>query len=683
MEMLQANVIGRLEARTLRRSRVRELVNTLWLLRQLAQISRYRRLLLCLTGVMALHEAVAADVTDMSLEQLLQIGVVGASKYEQKQSEIGAAVRVITRQEIRAFGWRTLDQALASLPGVYVTYDRQFTYLGVRGFGLPGDYNTRVLVTINGNRVNDPVFDSGPSGRELPIDMDLIERIEFIPGPGGAVYGQNAMFAVVNIVTRTGAEMNGAEAAVGYQEPQSLIEGRASWGARLDNGVDVLMSVSGMHSQGQNLFFDYGASGKSGIAQGLDGDRTRQFFGSIAGGPWSFELVYGFEHKDDPTAQFMSDPLVPGQYQETGYALTQLQYQDKFAGDTLHASVRLFTGNDVSDEHLSFGTIYTFPSTPDLVGLEARLVSTALAAHILMLGVEAQDNYNTDQSQIVPARPALDIYIPGSGYRVGVYGQDEWHLLNALAATLGLRIDRNETTGSALSPRLALIWQAAPETTAKALYGVAHRAPNSFEDLAGFESNAPSLGLRGETIDTLEFDLDQRVGRDLTLRASLYQWTLHDLILQDDVAPQYENEQPVDTRGIELSTDKTWDGGARLRDSVSIQHATYRSGAEVANSPEILGKLNFSSPLPVGGVRLGYELRYDSSRVTLNGTPLGGYALSNLFLSTESLAKGLELSLGVGNLFDKHYAQPASNIHWQNSLEQDGRSVRVDLHYAR
>jgi outer membrane cobalamin receptor len=634
---------------------------------------------------MALHEAAAAaaDVTDMSLEQLLQIGVVGASKYEQKQSQIGAAVRVITRQEIKAFGWRTLDQALASLPGVYVTYDRQFTYLGVRGFGLPGDYNTRVLVTINGNRVNDPVFDSGPSGRELPLDLDLIERIEFIPGPGGAVYGQNAMFAVVNIVTRTGAEMNGAEAAVGYQEPQSLLEGRASWGGRLDNGLDVLMSVSDMNAQGQNLFFDYGASEKSGIAWGLDADRTRQFFGSIARGPWSFELVYGFEHKDDPTATYLSDPLVPGQSQDTGYTLTQLQYQDKFAGDTLHATVRLFTGNDISNEHLSFGgTMYTFPSTPDLVGLEARVVSTALSAHILMLGLEAQDNYNTEQSQIVPAKPALDVYIPGSGYRVGVYGQDEWQLSNALATTLGLRVDRNDKTGTALSPRLALIWQATPETTAKALYGIAHRAPNSFEDLARFEPDAPSLRLTDETIDTLEFDLDHRVGRDLTLRASVYQWTLRDLILENDVTQQYQNASPVDTRGIELSTDKTWDSGARLRDSVSIQHANYSGVGDVANSPEILGKLNFSGPLPVDGVRLGYELRYDSSRLTLNGTPLGGYALSNLFLSTESLARGLEVSLGVANLFDKRYAQPASANHWQDSLQQDGRSVRVDLHYA-
>jgi outer membrane receptor for ferrienterochelin and colicin len=650
---------------------------------------RHRRLLLCLAGVVALHQAVAADsadVTDMSLEQLMQIGVVGASKYEQKQSQIGAAVSVITRQEIKAFGWRTIDQALASLPGVYVTYDRQFTYLGVRGFGLPGDYNTRVLVTIDGNRVNDPVFDSGPSGRELPIDMDLVERIEFIPGPGGAVYGQNAMFAVVNIVTRTGAEMNGGEAAVGYQQPQSLIEGRASWGGHFDNGVDLLMSASGMNDKGQNLFFDYGASGKSGIAWGLDADRTKQFFASLTRGPWSFEFVYGYEHKDDPTAAYLSDPLVTGQWQETGYALTQLQYKDNFASDTLHMSARLFTGNDVSNERLSFGGVYyTYPSTPDLAGVEVRVVSTALTAHTLMLGLEAQDNYNTDQSQIIVTNPSEDVHIPGSGYRVGLYGQDEWRLANALAATLGLRIDRNDTTGTALSPRLALIWQATAETTAKALYGIAHRAPNAFEDLdiANFTPSSHSLGLSGETIDTLEFDLDQRVGRDLALRAAVYQWTLRNLILENNISEVYQNDQPVDTRGIELSSDKTWDSGARLRDSVSIQRADYRSsGAEVVNSPKVLGKLNFSTPLPLDGLRVGYELRYDSSRLTLDGTTLGGYALSNLFLSTESLAKGLELSLGVGNLFDKRYAQPASANHWQDWLEQDGRSVRADVHYA-
>ncbi len=133
----------------------------------------------------------------------MNITVVGGSKYAQKQSEVAAAVSIITRDEIRAFGWRTLAEALASLPGIHTTNDRQYTYLGTRGFGLPGDLTARVLININGNRVNDPVYDGGPVGRDFPLDLALVERIEFIPGPGGAVYGQNAMFGVVNVTANS------------------------------------------------------------------------------------------------------------------------------------------------------------------------------------------------------------------------------------------------------------------------------------------------------------------------------------------------------------------------------------------------------------------------------------------------------------------------------------------------
>jgi iron complex outermembrane receptor protein len=650
-------------------------------------IYRERMLLLCLAIVAAFPAAAAApDLTDLSLEELMQVPVVGASKYAQKQTEVGAAVSVITRQEIQAFGWRTLDEALASLPGVYTTYDRQNTYLGVRGFGLPGDYNTRVLVTIDGNRLNDPAFDDGEFGRQFPVDMDLIERIEFIPGPGGAVYGQNAMFGIVNIVTRSGADVNGAELAVGYQQPQSLREGRATWGDRLDNGVDVLMSVSGMSSRGQNLFFDYGASGISGVAAGLDGDRNRQFFGRVAAGPWSFELVYGLDHKNDPTGDYLSDPLVPGEYLQVADTLTQLQYQNSFAANTLQVTGRLFTGEAPADTQDSYGTMFAYPTWSDWRGFELRLVSTALANHTLMAGVEAQDNYREDLAQIDFANSAGNMYIPRSGYRAGLYGQDEWRLSNSLTSTLGLRIDRNDVTGTALSPRLALIWQADPATTAKALYGVAHRAPNAFEDSNDFQPGAPVPSLSGETVNTLELDVDHRIAPDLTLRAAVYQWTLRNLIVLDstvvDGYTEYQNVQPVDTHGIELSTDRTWDFGARLRGSVSIQSAEYRGGTEVVNSPKELGKLNFSSPLSAAGLRIGYELRYDSPRLTLNGTTLGGYAVSNLYLSTQSIAKGLELSLALDNLCDKRYAQPASANNWQNALNQDGRSVRAKFTYA-
>ena len=77
----------------------------------------------------------AADLTDLSLESLLETRVTSASKYEQTLTEVPAAVSVITRDEIRAYGWRTLTQALTSLPGIHTSYDRQYDYLGTRGFG--------------------------------------------------------------------------------------------------------------------------------------------------------------------------------------------------------------------------------------------------------------------------------------------------------------------------------------------------------------------------------------------------------------------------------------------------------------------------------------------------------------------------------------------------------------------
>lgn len=175
---------------------------------------------------------------------------------------------IVTRADIRPFGWRTLDQALATLPGVHTTYDRQSSHLGAHGFGLPGDLSIRVLVTVNGNRVNDVLFDAGPAGRDLPLDLDLVERIEFIPGPGSAVYGRNAMFGVVNVITRNGAAVGGVALAAAMQRPQRSNEGRATWGGTLGNGVDLLVSVAGLRARGEDRFIDFGAGAVSSTARG-------------------------------------------------------------------------------------------------------------------------------------------------------------------------------------------------------------------------------------------------------------------------------------------------------------------------------------------------------------------------------------------------------------------------------
>ena len=102
-------------------------------------LSRACAALASTVAAFAAGTACAADLLSLRLEELMQIGVVGASKYEQPLGEVAAAASVITRQEIRAHGWRTLGDALVSLPGFTSSYDRQYVYPTFRGLGLPGD----------------------------------------------------------------------------------------------------------------------------------------------------------------------------------------------------------------------------------------------------------------------------------------------------------------------------------------------------------------------------------------------------------------------------------------------------------------------------------------------------------------------------------------------------------------
>src|SRR5262245_41069408 len=143
------------------------------------------------------------DLAALPLDALLDMPVTGASRLPAPLTETAAAVTVVTADQIRALGYRTLSEVLASVRGVMVTSDRSYDYVGVRGFYAPGDYNTRVLLLIDGNRVNDNLYDQAYIGTEFPLDVALVDRVEFIPGQASAVYGANALFGVINVVTKT------------------------------------------------------------------------------------------------------------------------------------------------------------------------------------------------------------------------------------------------------------------------------------------------------------------------------------------------------------------------------------------------------------------------------------------------------------------------------------------------
>ena len=619
----------------------------------------------------------------------MNISVVGAAKYEQKQQQAAAAVSIITRKDIRTYGWRTLNQALASLPGIHPTHDYQYEYLGTRGFGLPGDFNTRVLITINGNRINDATYDQGPTGRDFPLDIDLIERIEFIPGPGSAVYGQNAMLGVVNIVTRKGADIKGAELSASYQTAEMMPQERVTLGKQFDNGADALISFSGLQSRGADRFFEFGDSGISGIAHRLDGENVKQMFARASHGPLSFDFIYGNRHKGDPIGMFLTDPLTKGASVIDRRLNTQIQYNDNFLNNTLNVLGRAFLGR-YSYEQPGFysgeKTLSTGPS--DWHGVELRLLSTAFADHKLMAGFEYQNNTSIRQTFQNFDNPNENFRIKSSVMRLGVYIQDEWRITDTVSATVGLRYDHNHWIGSRLSPRGALIWQATPKATFKALYGRAHRSPNSYErDYGDGISQVANPGLHSEFIDTAELVADYLAQPSMNLRANVYAWDMYNLIALgidplSGLSQYQQNSKKVVARGAELSLDKTWDWGARLRGSFGIQNAEQQD-SHLPNSPYHLGKLNISIPIPlITGLRAGYELQYYGKRKTLDGSNTDSYVLANLNLVTNvPQVKGLEASLSIYNLFNENYLHPAADTNWQNTLWQPGRTVRFRMDY--
>src|SRR5512142_86333 len=159
-------------------------------------------------------EDAAADLKQLSLEELMNIEVqtiYSASKYEQKVTEAPSSVSIVTSSDIKKYGYRTLADILRSVRGFYVTNDRNYSYVGVRGFGRPGDYNSRILLLIDGHRTNDNIYDQAFVGTEAIIDIDLIDRVEIVRGPGSSLYGSNASFEVVNVITKGGRDLGGVE----------------------------------------------------------------------------------------------------------------------------------------------------------------------------------------------------------------------------------------------------------------------------------------------------------------------------------------------------------------------------------------------------------------------------------------------------------------------------------------
>jgi outer membrane receptor protein involved in Fe transport len=615
----------------------------------------------------------------------------GASKYDQDVVDTPSLVYVRTGGEIRDQGYRTLAEVLDSLPGMHPRYDRLYRYSGVRGVSRPGDYSSRLLLLLDGVRVNDAIYDSATGGPEFPVDVGLIDRVEYIPGPGSVLYGSNAVLGVVNVITRSASQLAGVNlvADLGSGADRKLA---ATWGGDL-GPARALFGVASQRARGnERLYFpEYDdPTTHDGVAENLDDERSDKLFAKLRWGDFGFDVALSDRRKLDPTGSYGS---IFNTHSESidRYALANLSYARAF-GEHHELFARLgLAGYEYYGYALYGASAAPIPaesrSEARWASGELRYVWSGWRDHRVLLGAEFQDNFRQFlwSADLDPAPQVLsDLRLRSS--RWSLFVNDEWQLLPTLRLNLGLRIDRRLDAEYTTTPRVSALWSPAPEWTFKLQHGTAFREPNVSELYYVDASQQANTALRVEALRSTEFSTLWRPAPGLDLSATAYALEIDDsisLVTQPSGIGQYDNAGRMRSRGVELEATQVFANGVQARASWSLQHGEdLATGTALTDSPSTLVKLMLTVPGPWAGARVGANLLGVGERVTLAGTRLAPYWRVNAQLTHAPAGQRWSLGLGVYNLTGRSYADPAGPEHLQDSMAQDGRRWRLQFGWA-
>jgi len=619
----------------------------------------------------------------LSLDSLLSIPVNAAVRYDQSSSDAPASITVVTRGEILRMGYLTLGEVLSGLGGFYSSYDRNYLYVGARGLVVPGGYNNRFLLLIDGQPLNDAFYGSAPLGTDLGLPLDGFDRVEVVRGPGGALYGNNAMFAVVNLITRAGKDVDGTQ-ITGEVGTRGHIRGALTMGKEWSNGLDLFLQASGYQTEGENIHFpEFASEGESGVARELDWDWNTALRSTLRFRGASLNFLASTRKKAVPTAPWETLFNAETTTQDTWITV------DGVWSRTL-APNHLFTARAYTSYYSSPGRYaYELPGGDALEETIARWAGFELshnwetsARNRLSSGVEFRRAWEASYA----AWDNDGVYWEGDFpfSFLAAYVQDEAHLTANTLLTLGLRADKFEGYEMELSPRAALVTHLGAASTLKVLYGSAFRAPDRYEayysDEASHRLN-PDLG--SEHLSTFEALWEQRITDYVMSKVSLFQTRISHLIdtgFDDEVQLSFfENVGKVISRGFEFEVTARHPSGYAGRLSYGYSRATYEpSGDPVTNSPHQLVRAQLQSA-PILRITPVVEFRYDGSRYTVQETETEGNLLVDLTLSTGRFMNRAKASLAIKNLFDTEYYHPAGWEHTQYQIIQPGRVLRLRL----
>jgi outer membrane receptor protein involved in Fe transport len=656
-------------------------------------------------------EVRASQQTRLDLK-LVSVDVVeAASRLEETVDDAPASISLIGSQELRSMRYPTLAEALRGTRGVYLTDDRGYTKIGIRGLALPGSYGKRLLVTLDGMPTNDDWSWSSFDAFDLRTDLEDIERIEVVRGPGSVVYGTSAFTGVINLVSRSKGVPNGIETG-GSVASDGLLRARARVTRHFGPSAGVWASISGGASEGRDFFFpEYLPDGPpevAGHADGLDAAR----FATFTGRAWWKDLTvaWSLNHhlKHLPTGQFEAIFGDGRSRQSDTRGFVEARFEPRIS-DTLtsltrlHANVYAYASETPllpSDGGLDRGRFESY-----WFGAEQRFVLSPSPVWKASLGSEVQafplaharetsellGEYQNDRERLLVA---------------AVYANLDARPLPSLKISAGARFDYYSTSGGALNPRVALITQPYPGGNLKLLFGKAFIAPSMSESLYAYYDQINNPNLRPEHLYSAEVEWSHRLSPLVVATASVYSnyvTDLTELVALPETAEgglfnQYQNARtPIGTLGAELEVRRDWSAGWMVAGSYSVQRSAYlRSGRlgdlltlerssefrELPNAPLHLASFRAAAPVLARMLRAMTRVSFETGRFDRNSgasdpaqTHTGHALLVDFVFSGREDRLQLDYSLGVYNALDSRAEQPVSSEFRQLSIPISGRSL--------
>lgn len=636
---------------------------------------------LLLTALAGAHSSAHAQqvIAEVKLFEEEEITIKAPTKMELPISKAPGSVTVITAQQIRESGARTIPELLRLVAGVNIRWNPMVQTIDMRGFG-ENPFTSRVLLMIDDVPYN--AWDKGGFPQHPSFDffvLQNIKRIEVMRGPGSALYGENAYWGVINIVTLSGEDLQGARTEIFAGERVTGSVG-TYYGQRFDAG-SIFASGKFVHSQLPMAFW----------AEEND-SRVKAFDGFLKATYRDLQLSY-YRHDDamDGFSELVPDPsLPPGSVFRSADDVSQsinivaAKFDRALRGGGLslagHVSYARRDGTHCAACH-GVHEKREFRERENhgfqLIG-DFRVGVNLIPSHTLLLGVEGRRIDAGDHVHELGVPLGSSDRLVSAYWKPAVYVQDQVSLAgDRVRLTGGLRFDGDtKLFDNKVSPRVAAVWNPTGRLVLRTGWSTAFRFPNFSELYQNswffnvatpfgafpFAVFAPNPGLKPERIRTVEAGAEYHFSPNLSAKLDLYRSRLADfmvitqaLLPPPDPSPvRYENH-PDEAVIIGSELELRWNAARRVTGVVNWSHQTEDQDGGLTDSTGTLMEFTYAADHkfnvgayfgPFGRVRGALEVQWKSDYVApafwylvrSNFTDptirsLDGYALVNLRLN--------------------------------------------------